>query len=53
LYITSCKEIPERYHGIGVRIEDNIIITNEGNENITKGIVKDPDKIEELMTELD
>lgn len=34
----------------GVRIEDDILITNEGFENLT-GITSDPDEIEKIVTE--
>ena len=27
--------VPKRLRGIGVRIEDDILITSEGNENLT------------------
>ena len=29
-------EVPERYRGIGIRIEDDIFVTNDGFENLTK-----------------
>ena len=32
--------------GIGVRIEDDILITETGAENLSKEIIKDPDEIE-------
>ena len=27
--------IPEKYKGIGIRIEDNILITEDGHENLS------------------
>lgn len=39
--------IPEER--LGIRIEDNILITEEGYENFTSGIPKEIDKIEDLM----
>lgn len=41
--------MPPQYRGIGVRIEDDIVITENGNENLTDLVVKDPDEIEALM----
>ncbi|MXP51207.1 Xaa-Pro aminopeptidase [Pantoea sp. SoEX] len=43
------KHIPVEYHGIGVRIEDNFIITETGNECITDGVVKEIKDIENIM----
>lgn len=39
-------EIPLKYRGIGIRIEDNILVTQEGCENLSSGIVKEIAEIE-------
>ncbi|MBT0727860.1 Xaa-Pro aminopeptidase [Rosenbergiella australiborealis] len=49
LYIAPDANVPERYRGIGIRIEDDIVITETGHENLTEQVVKDPDAIEQLM----
>lgn len=49
LYINQNANVPEQYKGIGIRIEDNIVITNNGNEILTADVPKDPKLIEELM----
>jgi len=49
LYIAPDADVPAEYRGIGIRIEDDIIITKDGNENLTDTVVKDADKIEVLM----
>lgn len=49
LYIAPDAEVPAAYRGTGIRIEDNIVITSDGNENLTASVVKDADEIEALM----
>lgn len=49
LYIAPDAIVPAAYRGIGIRIEDNIVITEQGNENLTASVVKHPDQIEALM----
>lgn len=45
----SDENIPQQYRGIGIRIEDDILVTDEGCENLSCGIVKEIDAIEALM----
>ena len=49
LYIAPDADVPAEYRGIGIRIEDDIVITADGNENLTAAVVKDADAIEALM----
>jgi len=49
LYIAPDADVPAEYRGIGIRIEDNILITETGNENLTASVVKNADEIEALM----
>jgi len=49
IYIAPDADVPQEYRGIGIRIEDNIVITEQGNINLTDSVVKDPDAIEALM----
>jgi len=49
LYIAPDADVPAEYRGIGIRIEDDIIITADGNENLTDSVVKEADEIEALM----
>lgn len=49
LYIAPDADVPAEYRGIGIRIEDDILITATGNENLTASVVKSADDIEALM----
>lgn len=49
LYIAPDADVPPQYRGIGIRIEDDILITENGNENLTASVVKKADEIEALM----
>ena len=49
LYISSDADVPEQYKGIGIRIEDNLLMTEYGNKNLTSGCPKEIGDIEEIM----
>lgn len=50
LYISPHNtNVEERWRGIGVRIEDDIVVTRDGCEVLTQDVVKDPADIEALM----
>ena len=45
----SDADVPEQYKGIGIRIEDNLLITEYGNKNLTSGCPKEVADIEAIM----
>ncbi|CAK0772160.1 Xaa-Pro aminopeptidase [Gammaproteobacteria bacterium] len=50
LYIPQNAEgVPEKYWGIGIRIEDECLVTNNQPEILTSAVPKDPKEIEALM----
>lgn len=49
LYIASDADVSEQYRGIGIRIEDDIVIIEIGNENFIVSVVKKSEEIEALM----
>ena len=50
LYFTEDDpRVPEKYRGIGVRIEDDILITEGAPVNLTAELPKDIEDIERLL----
>ena len=50
IYISSSMDMDDKWKGIGVRIEDDILVTKDGNENLTSKVPSDPKEIESLMS---
>jgi Xaa-Pro aminopeptidase len=49
IYVRAAEGVPEQFHNIGIRIEDDAIVTHEGCELISRGVPVQPDAIEALM----
>ena len=50
LYIPAdCKTVDEQWRGIGIRIEDDVLVTADGHEILTAGVPKSIAEIEQLM----
>jgi Xaa-Pro aminopeptidase len=52
LYISpDCKTVDEKWRGIGIRIEDDLLVTEQGHEILTRSVPKTIAEIETLMQE--
>ena len=49
IYISEDADVPEQYKGIGVRIEDNLLMTEYGSKILTAAAPKEIADIENLM----
>ena len=50
IYISPLMDVDDKWKGIGIRIEDDILVTKDGNENLTAKVPSDPAEIESLMS---
>ena len=52
IYISAENlQVDKKWRGIGVRIEDDILVTKKGYEILTDGVPKQRDQIEKLMAQ--
>jgi Xaa-Pro aminopeptidase len=52
LYIPAhCKTVDKQWRGIGIRIEDDVLVTATGHEVLTQSVPKSIVEIEQLMQE--
>ncbi|MFE3604287.1 aminopeptidase P family protein [Streptomyces goshikiensis] len=49
---TDDLTVPEEYRGIGVRIEDDILVTEDGNRNLSAGLPRASAEVEAWMAAL-
>ena len=49
IYVRPAPGVPERFHDIGIRIEDDAVVTADGCELLTRGVPVEGDEIEALM----
>ena len=41
--------MPKKFWNIGIRIEDDVLVTKDGSQVLTEKLTRDPDEIEALM----
>jgi len=49
LYVSPAADVPKAFWNMGIRIEDDAVVTPEGCELITRGVPVEPDALEALM----
>lgn len=50
LYLSAELEgVPEIYRGMGIRIEDTVLVTEDGHEILTRGVPVAPEEVEGLV----
>lgn len=49
LYLNDSRKIPKKFRNIGIRIEDDVVVTKKGFEVITTDVPKSVEQIESLM----
>jgi Xaa-Pro aminopeptidase len=49
IYVRPAEGVPEQFHNIGIRIEDDAAVTKDGCELLSRGVPVKADEIEALM----
>lgn len=49
IYTDNSRKVRKMFRNIGIRIEDDVVVTKNGPDVLSKGLVSDPDGIESLM----
>ena len=49
IYVSPADNVDERWHNIGIRVEDNVLIQKDGYENLTASAPRTIEEIETVM----
>jgi Xaa-Pro aminopeptidase len=49
IYITDAEDVPAKYHNIGIRIEDDVLVTEQGAEILTARVPKHIEDLEAII----
>ena len=49
IYIRPAEGVPEKFHNIGIRIEDDAVVNSKGCELISRGVPVSTEETELLM----
>jgi Xaa-Pro aminopeptidase len=49
LYVRPAAGVPEKFHNIGIRIEDDAVVNDKGCELISRGVPVGVGEIEKIM----
>jgi Xaa-Pro aminopeptidase len=49
LYVRPADDVPEAFWNIGIRIEDDVLVTQNGCDLISRGVPVKADEIEAVM----
>ena len=52
IYVSPSDKVDERWHNIGIRVEDNVLVESNGYENLTAAAPKTVADIESLMANI-
>ena len=52
IYVPSARSVPKPFRNIGIRIEDDVLVTKSGHEVLTAAAPKQPGDVERLVGSL-